>query len=289
MTSPHLQTVRVEGRPLVQTLTLTDSNMPGDNCSVSCSIPLSLGSANFTISRDMTSEALEELLNGMAAIQDAGIVKVYKDDYASDQFAAVNTRDVRFTVVYLTTSSDVPTLSLNSNSAMITCDHTNTTTDAICGDYNIVPSIDTTQELNVPSDFTLGFTPPNQPPRYTQSLPLNATGETIHSEISDLFARGCDSNIDALSAQNRVFYSSSLEASSQSNRVNDTSFCGHYSERNPGTVWRNNFAGFDNQAFNPDQYRYVSYMSLLKYIRHQAIHNHCVYNYNYRLLYYPQC
>ncbi len=254
-----MQLARIEASPRVQTLTLTDPNTLGQNCTVFCPVPLSLGGSNqFTISRDMSSQALEELLNSMSAIQEVGgAVKVYKDYNESEFFAAANSLDTKFTIVYLTTSVDVPTLSLDTASSTISCEHTNTTAMAICSSYDISAVISTAQEMNVPSDFTVGFSPSNQPPRWTRPLLLNATEEIIDSEISDLFAWGCESDVDTLSQQGRVLYRDSLEDSQLSNAVNDTSFCGHYSERNPGTVWRDSW--FDGQTINPDQHRFVSH------------------------------
>lgn len=242
----------IEALPLVQTLTLTDPNTPGQNCTVFCPVPLSLGDNQFTISRDMSPEALEGLLNSMTEM---GTVKVYKDYNTSEFFTATNSQDTKFTIVYLTTSS-TPVLSLNTDSSALSCDHVNTTATATCSSYDISASVATTQELSIPSDFTVGFEPSNQPPQWTQPLLLNATEEMISSEISNLFAWKCESDVEMLTRQGRVLYRNSLEDTTESNRVNDTSFCGHYSERNPGTVWRDTW--FGGETINPDQNRYVS-------------------------------
>lgn len=249
------QMIRIEARPLVQTLTLVDPNTPGQNCTVFCPVSLSLGDNQFTISRDMSPQALEELLNGMI---DMGTIRVYKDYNESEFFTATNSKDTSFTIVHVTTDPNAPTLSLNADSSTISCDHTNTTAMAMCSSYDISASIVTTQEMSVPSDFIVGFEPSDQPPRWTQPLPLNATKETISSEINDMFAWGCDSDVEMLTQQGRVLYRNSFEATSEDRRVNDTSFCDHYSVRDPSFVWRDIW--FDGQPINPDQHRYVSHM-----------------------------
>ena len=233
-------------------------NAPADNSTLICRIPLSLSTTvNLTISRDMSPEDLEERLNDQPLIQDVGGVRVLKEYYDGDYFMTENLLDVKFTIIFLTRPdvgmSDIPLLSLRSDSDVLVCDHTPSDNNATSEEYTITVSVDTVQSLSYPSDFRVGFVPLTQPPRHTPLLPLNVTADQLSDEISPLFAWECESDVDMLTQQGRVKFHSDFE------EIEDdtTSFCGHYSKHNPRNVWRSSRDN-DDIPINPNQYRYVS-------------------------------
>jgi len=233
-----LQSVQLTAEPLVQTISVSDSNTPGGNDTVFCRIPLSYGNVNLTISRDMQPQALQELLNSNSDLEDFQ-VEVFKDYYSSDFFMAEYSKDVKFTIVFLASpeieENLIPKLSLRSDTEDLLCEHSNEQLNTTYNGYMIQATVETVQTRNYSSDFTVGFQLSTQAPRMTPSLPINVTTDVIESEVSDLFVWDCSNDLP----DDGVFYRSSLEDSSESNRVNDTAFCGHYSEQNPGAVWRN--------------------------------------------------
>ena len=219
---------------------------------------LATPAVNVTISPNMNSNELEDLLNGLDAVQRVGAVRVIKDYENSEYFSDSSILDVQFTIVFVTSvsvqQSDIPELTLTGGSSVINCvnldadlNATNTTDE----EYLISVSIETTQNLTYPDLFNLGFEQPSQPPRYTPNFLLNVTTDVIETEVSNLFAWECDSDFDPPTENGPILYHADYEASSESNRDNETAFCGHYSERNPRTVW-------NDGDLNPKQYRYVS-------------------------------
>lgn len=219
---------------------------------------LAVPAINITISSDMSSNELEDLLNDLSAVQRVGAVRVIKDYRNSDYFQPSGDLNVQFTIVFVTPvtvqQSDIPELTLTGGSNVINCvnldadvNATNTTDE----EYSISVSIETTQNLTYPKGFNLGFEQPGQPPRYTPNFLPNVTSDSIQTEVSNLFAWKCDSNVDALSENSLILYHADYESSNENNRDNETAFCGHYSERNPGVVW-------NDGDLNLKQYRYVS-------------------------------
>ena len=164
---------------------------------------------------DYPSEYIENMLNEVESIKAIGYVEVIKEE--------VETYGFYFTVIFLSrfgvTESEIPLLSI-SNSSSPLCNQTL---------YDI--TIEKIQSLTIPESFNLGFND-TYPPRYTSYLPYDVTLDTLRSEITDLFAWECEVSPSPSS----LLFQDSYEEES---RDNSTSFCGHYSAKNPTTIWAN--------------------------------------------------
>lgn len=276
--------ISIEGRPAVWKVTI--SNLM--NASLACGIPLQLSSSyvsmtddqttptshtvNVTITPEMSAGDVEKMLNALRIVQRVGSVKVIKDSGGSFHFSEGSPLDVQFTLVLLTplgvplsAAADLPisavpdlpistvpdlTLAAGGLSGELVCSGLGV--NGVMTNHSIATAIQTVQEAAYPDGFNLGFELQGQPHRYTATLPPNVTANTLRDELSNLFAWQCDSDVDSLNENGRIFYHADYETSSESNRDNETAFCDHYSEKNPRTVWK---AG---TPLDPNSYRYVS-------------------------------
>lgn len=182
-----------------------------------CELSLNISDEVYSLTLELSAEYIAETLNDLQSIQRVGRVVVKKEDNRDE------TGVITFTIIFLTgfgvTESDIPELTVSSFPFP-------------CGNASQTVRIEVVQELTIPESFKVGFNDGVPVPRFSSNLPLSVSSEEMEAEISNLFAWQCE--ITPL--QRSVFYNATYEDGL--GRDNTTSFCGHYSAKNPRTVWQ---------------------------------------------------
>lgn len=196
-----------------------------------------------------TASELEEALNGFKEIDALGRVAVQKQGYEGSEVGFwFSDIAVEFTVVFLTrlgvSLNDIVTL--NFNSEQVSC------VDAISVQLGLTVGMETIQEPSYPASFDVGFDINSQLQRLTEPLPLDTSPEMLRGELTELLSWGCEE--EEVLEEKTLLYEGFESSGRGRARDNSTSFCGSYSERNPGQVWRTS-----DESFRITEFPYVSY------------------------------
>ena len=208
----YLQEIIISALPAVRKIIVSQLG------EMDCEISLNISNEAIFLMPESTADDVAEILNGLQSIQRVGRVVVQREDNRNE------TGVITFTITFLskfgTGQSDIPEITVNP-------------TPASCGNTSQTAEIELVQELTVPESFQVGFNDNDRQQRFTNSLPLNVSAEEMKAEITDLFAWQCETT----RSRGTVLYNATYETSSESTRDNTTSFCGHYSVKNPGIIW----------------------------------------------------
>ena len=208
----YLQEIIISALPAVRKIIVSQLG------EMDCQISVNISNEAIFLMPESTPNDVAEILNGLQSIQRVGHVVVQREDNRNE------TGVITFTIIFLTkfgtAESDIPEITVNP-------------TPASCGNTNQTVEIELVQELTVPESFQVGFNDNDRQQRFTNSLPLNVSAEEMKAEITDLFAWQCETT----RPRGTVLYNATYETSSESTRDNTTSFCGHYSVKNPGIIW----------------------------------------------------
>lgn len=254
-----MQAVSLEVQPLVQRISLQGVSNAVETANASCfvTIDLSRGSRvvdSISISPFYEAKELEQLLNDVGEISALGRVSVRKSGYegTNEMFWSAN-MPVEFTVIYVSqfgvTINEMVTLSFSSEEGNFTSCGTVDTNSTQLG---VVVAVETTQDLNSPGSFQVGFNVSSRQQRLTQSLSLDASADMLRNELTELLSWGCTE--EARIADKTLIYEDYESEGMGRNRDNSTSFCGAYSNRNPYISW---VAG-DNGGYRLSDRPYVS-------------------------------
>ena len=208
----YLQEIIISALPAVRKIIVSQLG------EMDCEIFLNISNEAIFIMPESTANDVAEILNDLQSIQRVGHAVVQKEDNRNE------TGVITFTIIFLskfgTGQSNIPEITINP-------------TPASCGNTSQTVEIELVQGLTVPESFQVGFNDNDRQQRFTNSLPLNVSAEEMKAEITDLFAWQCET----IRPRGTVLYNATYETSSESTRDNTTSFCGHYSVKNPGIIW----------------------------------------------------
>ena len=211
----YLQEIIVSALPAVRKIIVSQL---GEMDQINCEISVNISDEAIFLMPESIANDVAEMLNDLQSIQRVGRVVVQKEDNRNE------TGVITFTIIFLTkfgtAESDMPEITVNP-------------TPGSCGNTSQTVKIELVQELTVPESFQVGFNDNGRQQRFTNSLPLNVSAEEMEAEITDLFAWQCETT----RPRGTVIYNATYETSSESARDNTTSFCGHYSLKNPGVIW----------------------------------------------------
>ena len=181
-----------------------------------CGLSVNISDEVYTLIPEFTAEYIAQSLNDLQSIQRIGYVVVEKEDNRDE------TGVISFTIIFLTnfgtTESDIPEITVSS-------------IPFSCGNASQTVTIEVVQQLTIPESFKVGFNDSFRVPRFTGDLLLNAPSEELGNKISSLFAWQCETT----PLQGSIVYNATYEEIGQDNT---TSFCGHYSAKNPVTIWQ---------------------------------------------------
>ena len=212
----YLQEFIISALPAVKNIII---NQLGEMDRINCEISLNVSNEAILLMSESTANDVAEMLNDLQSIQRVGHVLVQREDNRNET-GVITTFTIIFLTKFGTAESDIPVITVNP-------------TPASCGNTSQTVEIELVQELTVPESFKVGFTDNDRQQRFTNSLPLNVSAEEVEAEITDLFAWQCETT----PPRGTVLYNATYETSSESTRDNTTSFCGHYSLKNPGIIW----------------------------------------------------
>ena len=211
----YLQEIIVSALPAVRKIIVSQL---GEMDQINCEISVNISNEAIFLMPESTANDVAEMLNSLQSIQRVGRVLVQREDNRNE--TGVITVTIIFLTKFGTAESDIPEITVNP-------------TPASCGNTSQTVEIELVQELTVPESFKVGFNDSNRQQRFTNSLPLNVSAEEVEAEITDLFTWQCETT----PPRGAVLYNATYETSSESTRDNMTSFCGHYSLKNPGIIW----------------------------------------------------
>jgi hypothetical protein len=202
---------------------------------------------SINISPFSPSSQLEEMLNAVSTISDAGSVAVKRQGYEGSEadfwFSDVQ---VEFTIIFLTRlglpEHDMVTLSLSAQQSSCVSNSTQ---------LDVSVRIASVQSFSSPASFNAGFNISSQLQRVTRSLPLDASREMLRDELTGLLSWGCEEE-EGLDGKT-LLYEDYENNGRGRRRDNSTFFCGSYSERDPSQIWNPS-----DEAFRISDYPYVS-------------------------------
>ena len=252
--------MNVAARPAVQRI-IVSSEGEGplvDDLSSSCTITIGvyreedfLESVN--ISPFDSEEELQDILNEVESISEVGHVMVQKGGYnGTSEELWSSDEAVEITVIFLTRAGvavgDMITIAVAMEDELLSCiaDNENST---------LLVVVETVQALSYPTSYDIGFNISSQLQRRSQPLPLDASAETVHEELTEMLSWGCVVE-DNLAAKTLAYedYEESVSEDLDASRDNSTSFCGLYSERDPDELW----SATKGEAFSVNEIPYVS-------------------------------
>ena len=226
-----LQEIIISALPAIRKIVI--SHMGDVDRMIICDISLNISDEVYSLMPEFPADYIAESLNDLQSIQRIGHVVVEKEDDRD------GTGVVTFTIIFLTnfgtTESDIPEIIVSS-------------IPFSCGNASQTVTIEVVQQLTIPESFKVGFNDSFRVPRFTSDLLLSASSEELGNEISNLFAWQCETT----PLQGSIVYNATYE---ESGGDNTTSFCGHYSAKNPVTIWQ---AG-GNSDIKVSRNGYVSY------------------------------
>ncbi len=181
----------------------------------------------------MEEGEMEEVLNNITIIQNAGKMVVKKDN------STFTTSFIFLSNVHLLKYS-VPLLELEEDEIVLNCSDSYDS-----GNFSLFATLATTQNLTLVEGFYLGYNHTHSP-RFTPTLPWNVSHEDVEEEMNELLKWSCEYPTPSPSLQ--ILYNNSFENGNFSDIDNSTAFCGKFSRRSPQIVWED-LAGLKKENY----------------------------------------